>query len=399
MQVLGFRIASRSEQTVMSSTPTRVLFVLPSLLRAGAETQVVDLINALDPKQFRKHLLTFEANLDQLDRLDRSQIQFSHRPRRHKFDLSAPREIARIIDEEQIDLVHCSLQIALFMGWLGIKLSKRKPPLILAVHTTVNVSHRDDWFDKYIYQWLMRACRKVIFVCHAQKAYWQAKFPFLQTMSEVIYNGVDADHFDPDKWRGAGDMLRETLTIPRDGRVTCQIAGFRPEKGHAILLGAFVEVLKEVPNAYLILAGDGPLRPAITDMARELGIEGRVRFLGSVADVRPVLAGSDVSVLSSTAVETFSIAMLESMAMQVPMVATDMGGTAEAVLQDETGKIVEPGNCGELAKALASLLKDDVKRREMGLAGRRLVQKKFTRQRMVQPTGALMERCIEGGSR
>ncbi len=378
----------------MSTTAKKVLFILPSLVRAGAETQVVDLVNGLAPARYEKYMLTFEANLDQLDRLDRTQIRFYHRLRKSRFDLGVAREIARIIDDEKIDLVHCSLQISLFMGWLGIKLSTRKPPLVLAVHTTLNASRRDEWFDKFVYQWLMRSCRKVLFVCKTQDVYWRAKFPFLHRSAKVIYNGVDSDYFDPTKFVGSGVSLRQKLGIPGDARVVCHLASFRPEKGHAILLQAFADVLRQVPNAYLIFAGDGPLRQHIADMARERGIEEKVRFLGSIADVRPVLAAADLSVLASTAVETFSIAMLESLCMQVPMVATDMGGTAEGVLHGKTGMIVPPGDQEALARALASLLGDDAKRQEMGQAGRKLVQERFTKQGMIQKTGALIEQCV-----
>jgi glycosyltransferase involved in cell wall biosynthesis len=379
----------------MNASPTRVLFVLPSLVRAGAETQVVDLVNALDPARFEKHLLTFESNLDLLVRIDLTQIKFYHCPRKSRFDLDVARQVANIIDNEKIDLVHCSLQIALFMGWLGIRFSKRKPPLVLAVHTTVNVSKRDDWFDKYLYQWLMRGCRKVIFVCRAQEIYWQGKFPFLRGKSQVIYNGVDTDFFDPTQFVDSGKSLRKSLGISVEARVVCHLASFRPEKGHTILLTAFASVLKLVPNAHLILAGDGPLRSTITGMVQQLGLEQWVHFLGSIADVRPVLAASDVSVLASTS-ETFSIAMLESMAMQVPMVATDMGGTSEAVLQNETGLIVQPGNRGEFTCGLASLLGDEAKRGEMGQAARKLVQERFAKQGMIVETSTLIEQSACG---
>ncbi|TCV83440.1 glycosyltransferase family 4 protein [Sulfurirhabdus autotrophica] len=378
----------------MTVIAKKILFVLPSLLRAGAETQVIDLVNSLDSTKFKKYLLTFEANLDQYDRIDHDHVKFIHHPRRYKFDFGVIREIARIIDEERIDLVHCSLQIALFMSLMGVKFSKRKPSLVLAVHTTVNVSRHDEWFDKFFYQWLMRICSKVIFVCGAQKTYWQSKYPFLRKRSQVIYNGVDTDYFAPAKFLDIGLAFRGTLGIPEEGRVICHIAGFRPEKGHTILLNAFSEVLKAVPNAYLVFAGDGPLRVEITHLVQEMGIEERVRFLGSLADVRPVLAASDVSVLSSTAVETFSIAMLESMSMKVPMVATDMGGTSEAVLHDETGVIVEPGDQGGLAKALANLLIEDRKRIAMGDAARTLVKNKFTKRNMVEETASVIEQCI-----
>lgn len=379
----------------MSVSAKRVLFVLPSLGRGGAETQVVDLVNGLDPIRFEKHLLTFDAGPALLERVDRAQVKYYHCPRQSRFDLDVAREIAKLIDDEKIDLVHCSLQIALFMGWLGIRFSKRKPPLVLAVHTTVNVSKRDDWFDKYLYQWLMRGCRKVIFVCQAQEAYWQAKFPFLRTISQVIYNGVDTDYFDPAQFVESGQSFRQGLGIPADGRVICHIAGFRPEKGHGILIEAFEQVLRACPDVYLCLAGDGVMRPSIEAMVSAKGLNGRVSFLGNVSDVRPMLGGSDISVIASTAVETFSIAMLESMAMRVPMVATNVGGTAEAVRNMESGIVVEVGDAGALAEGILFMIHHDSERVRMGNSSRELVIEKFSENKMNAETASLIASVIE----
>ena len=380
----------------MSVSAKRVLFVLPSLRRGGAETQVVDLVNGLDPIRFEKHLLVFESDPVLLERVDRTQVKFYHCPRKSRFDLDVARQIANVIDNEKIDLVHCSLQIALFMGWLGIRFSKRKPPLVLAVHTTVNVSKRDDWFDKYLYQWLMRGCRKVIFVCQAQEAYWQAKFPFLRTKSQVIYNGVDTDYFDPAQFVESGQSFRQGVGIPADGRVISHIAGFRPEKGHGILIEAFERVLSACPDVYLCLAGDGVMRPSIESMVSAKGLNGRVMFLGNVSDVRPMLAGSDISVIASTAVETFSIAMLESMAMRVPMVATNVGGTAEAVRNMKTGILVEVGDAGALAEGMLFMIRHDSERVRMGNASRELVIEEFAEKNMNVGTANLIGSVIAG---
>lgn len=379
----------------MNTSTKRVLFVLPSLGRGGAETQVVDLVNALDPIRFKKHLLTFESDLALLERVDRAQVKFYHCPRKSRFDLDVARQIAKVIDSEKIDLVHCSLQFALFMGWLGIRFSKRKPPLVLAVHTTVNVSKRDDWFDKYVYQWLMRGCRKVIFVCQAQEAYWQSKFPFLRVKSQVIYNGVDTDYFDPAQFVESGQSFRQELGIPADGRVICHIAGFRVEKGHGILIEAFEQVLNAYPDVYLCLAGDGVMRSLIESMVSAKGIGDRVLFLGNVSDVRPMLGGSDLSMIASTS-ESFSMAMLESMSMRVPMVATNVGGTAEAVRNMKTGIVVEAGDAELLAEGMLFMVGHDSERVNMGNAARELVIEKFSKSKMVDETANLIGSMITG---
>lgn len=149
------------------------------------------------------------------------------------------------------------------------------------------------------------------------------------------------------------------------------------------LVDAFERVLREIKDAYLVFAGDGPLRASIQQTVLERGMQKHVRFLGSVDDVRPLLAVSDLSIIASTAVETFSMAMLESMAMRVPLVATDIGGTSEAVISGKTGMIVKPESAEDLAFSIMTLLKDNELCRQMGDNSRSLVEQRFTKSRMI----------------
>lgn len=370
----------------VDSDGIHAVFVVPSLVRAGAETQVLSLVNGFDQGHFETHLFVFEHQLDQLDCVDRERLQFCHFPRQHKFDIAPAIRLARLIDEQHIDIVHCSLQIALFMSWLAIKLAKRKPRLVFTLHTTVNRNLREELFDRLLYQWLMRSCDLIICVCKAQEAYWHEKYPFLSRRTMVVYNGVDTRWFNPETVRALGAQLRARHGIPEMAFLACCIAAFRPEKGHRYLLNAFKQVSNAHPRTYLVLAGDGPLREEMGSLAQQMGLTKKVLFLGAVADVRSVLMASDVSVIASTAVETFSMAMLESLAMGVPMVATDIGGTREAILDRTTGLLVEPGDVTQLAEALSWMRINNEHRLAMGVAARELVVQKFTRERMLSGT-------------
>jgi len=374
----------------------RVLFLVPTLRRAGAETQLVDLANRLDPARFDKTLVAFERNIDQLDRVDRAQIAFYNYVRAHKYDFSMVKRIAELIDRSDIDVIHCTIQISLLVGWLATRLAKRRPKLVVAIHTTVNVNRKFELFDQLLYRWLIGSCERVIFVCWAQAEYWGARYPSVREKSVVIYNGVDLSYFDPDMFRARGVELRRTLSIPEQSPVLACVAGFRPEKGHRFLIEA-VAALQERP--YLVLAGDGPLRLEVERLARQHGIADRVRFLGEVRDVRPLLAAANISVLASTAVETFSIAMLESMAMEVPMVATDIGGLGEALVSGETGELVPPGDAGELARVLKQILADPGRLKEMGRKCREQVRERFSTDAMARVTENVLGEVVTARSR
>jgi len=290
-------------------------------------------------------------------------------------------------------LVHCSLQIALFMGWMAVNQSKQKPPLIVALHTTINRNLKADLFDWFVYQWMMRSCKKVICVCETQRLHWQKKFPFLNRLTEVVFNGVDIEHFSPLAITEHANQLRSELKISDDVQIVCHIAGFRPEKGHLILLDAFEQLVKKQQKVMLIFAGDGALRSLVEETAEAKGLLANVRFLGAVPDVRPVLALSDLVVIASVA-ESFSIAMLESMAMEVPLLATDVGGTREAVINGKTGFLVPANDKQALEDGLLAALNNPQQLKQMGQDARQFVVERFTYQEMVLKTNELLINVI-----
>ena len=127
-----------------------------------------------------------------------------------------------------------------------------------------------------------------------------------------------------------------------------------------------------------------------------LGLSDRVFFLGNLSDVRPLLSTSNITVLASTAVETFSIAMLESMAMKVPMLASDIGGLSAAIRPGKTGYLTEPGNISELAASLEKMSGDPQAVVDMGERARKLVEGEFSTQAMARETQKVLINTLHG---
>ena len=372
---------------VNTSGQINVLFVVSSLVRAGAETQVVNLVNGLSSPSIQKFLFTFETCMDQLTDINQDNTAFLNCARRSKFDVRPIKELARIIDDKEIDIVHCTTQFPLLLAWIGRFISKRKPRLIVALHTTKNRDLKEEAKDRFVYRWLIPRCSSIVYVCNAQQKYWFARYPHFEDISRVIYNGVDTRKYDPEIWREDGEKLRSRLGVPADAKVIVCVARFHPEKGHAILMHA----LKKVEDPpYLLLAGDGGLVEDIRSLVDALGLAGRVKFLGMLDDVRPALAAADLSLLASTAVETFSMAMLESMSMETPVLATDVGGLSEAIVPGETGFLVEPGDEEALSAVLRDIAADKYNLKDMGVKSRRLILEEFTNDRMIQETEKLL---------
>jgi L-malate glycosyltransferase len=214
----------------------------------------------------------------------------------------------------------------------------------------------------------------------------------------TIYNGMDTQRIalPPDLRRA--DILA-ALKLSADDRrryVTIVANMHHPMKDQATFLRAGQRVLQVVPEAAFVLAGDGRLRDSLQALAAQLGMERDVFFLGSCTRVSELLGVSEVCVLCSKGVEGFSNSLIEYMAAAHPVVATNIGGAREAVVEGETGYLIEPGDDATLASRIISLLRDPERARRMGEQGLRVVKEHFSCEAQLERVETLYERLLTG---
>jgi len=166
-----------------------------------------------------------------------------------------------------------------------------------------------------------------------------------------------------------------------------------PLKGLVYLIRAVASLRAEFPNLVLEIAGAGPERATLEREAQTLGLSNEVRFLGWVEDLASVLAGWEVFVLPSLE-EDFPIAVLEAMAVGLPVVATAVGGVPELVEDGRTGYLVPPGDSAALADRLRLLLLNPQQAYALGAAGRMRVQDHFSASRMVAQISRIYDRVL-----
>lgn len=188
--------------------------------------------------------------------------------------------------------------------------------------------------------------------------------------------------------------LREPFQVGLDDPLIGIVCRLVEQKGVTYGLRAFKQISERFPTARLLIAGDGPLRPALEAETAALGLAERVHFLGWRDDVPRLMAALDVLLVPSLW-EGFGLVILEAMAQQVPTVASGVSAIPEIVLHGETGLLVPPRDADALAAALATLLSDAALRRYMGLLAEERVETYFTVDRMVDQTIALYEQLLK----
>lgn len=181
--------------------------------------------------------------------------------------------------------------------------------------------------------------------------------------------GVDLSYYGNPGSKTAG----AELNIPGGSPIALCVAEMIPRKNHLQLLAAWRIVTREVPEAHLLLAGDGELRPRLESLASKMGLSGSVHFLGYRSDIPDLVANSNVVVLTSKH-EGLPRCIMEAMAAGKPVVATDVRGSRELIRDGVNGLLVPLGDPESLAKALIRLLIDKDLGQRMGTAGHKMIQ-------------------------
>jgi len=207
---------------------------------------------------------------------------------------------------------------------------------------------------------------------------------------KVVYQGVDMTKFS----RGLGDpSAAEKLGVPRNARVVGITANLRPVKDHALFLRAAKIVADEVNDVAFLLVGRGELYDELRAQAAQLGIGDRVFFTQGEGKVMDYLARMSIGCLTSIS-EGFSNAIMEYMAAGMPVVAIDVGGNRDAIIEGETGFLVPERSPEAFAKPIIRLLRDEPLRTQMGQAGFERCTENFEVQKTIGQLEAYYESLL-----
>jgi glycosyltransferase involved in cell wall biosynthesis len=270
--------------------------------------------------------------------------------------------LARVVRSERIDIIHAHHRAAS----LAAKIVSRMAgiPLVSSVHevrrryvrlTTIGFGDRVVVLSDYV--------RTELTALHGLKSDRLRVIPF----------GIDTHQPSAEE---ANEARRELGIDGRASVVGC-IARLTRRKGHSYLLKAIPAILAKHPAAYFLFVGEGPDRQHLEQMAGELRVADRVRFIGRRTDITRLIAACRLTVLPSIQ-EEFGIVLLESLAVGRPVIATRVGGIPEVVTDGYNGVLVNPRSAEELASAIDAMLDNTRFTEELGTNGRQTVAERFS---------------------
>ncbi len=302
-------------------------------------------------------------------------------PMHHGFDLRAIGALRRIIRSERADIVNTHSSIDSWVGAFAAKLAGVK---------LVRTRHLSKPLSRHVLNFVHRMPDAIITTGEAIRRQLIERNGLRPDAVVSVPTGVDVEHFSP---RPCPSAFKTALRLPTDAKIISSVAVLRYFKRHDVLVIA-AACLHQYADLYVLIAGEGAQRPLLEEQIDDLGLTDRVRLLGHVRNVRPVLSCSDVVVSSSASHEGVPQALSHALAMARPVAATDVGGTGELIIHEHTGLLVPPNDPAALAAAIERLLREPSLARECGERGRAHVVAHYSYERMIDRVLALYESVL-----
>jgi glycosyltransferase involved in cell wall biosynthesis len=360
-------------KTSNGSGPVRVCFMIDRLSRAGTESQLVALIRNLDRSCVEPFLCLLDGDHEESRHLEPDccpVLRLSVRCLKHPSTVGEAVRLARFLKERRIEVLHVYFDDSTLFGVPVARLAG----VPHVVQTRNSLSY---WMTPTLLRTsriINRLVSATVANCEACRQAVLADVAPPRKSVLVLENGVDLERF-----------AKVPPVESRRGqqRWVGMVANLRPVKDPETFLRAAAQVAGTHPEVHFSIAGEGQLRPALEQLARELRVEERFHLPGPVADVPHFLAALDLAVLCSTS-EGMSNAILEYMAAGRPIVATAVGANSQLIENRGTGLLVPPGDPAQLARAISELLDDPDRAALLGAAARRRCQEHYSRQRSVR---------------
>ena len=360
-----------------------ILFIANHLNVGGISSYLLTLASGLKQKGHQVYLASSGGELE--DRFIQAGITLVKAPLKTKNEVSYKiilsfwklRKVAR---EFNIDLIHSHSRTTQVLGdLLGRSLAK---PHIFTCH---------GFFKPKLLRRIFGCWgQKVIAISQQVKMHLILDFKLDEFKISVINNGIDTKNFGD---FSARDNIRAKWgVLPADFLVGI-IARLSDVKGHAYLIRAMPEVIKNFPNVKLLIIGQGKTKDALIKETRDLGLEGSITFISEAKNTKDLLAAMDIFVMPSLQ-EGLGLALMEAMAQGIAVVGSAVGGIKTLIQDKANGLLVPPADAPALAQAIIVLLNDAAIRRALGAQAREFIIANFSKEEMVDKTEIVYQQLL-----
>lgn len=368
----------------------RLLHVIDHLGAGGAQETLLSLVRHRDRQHFQVEVATLHSQGHYWEIFRQEAVPvYSLSP--HKYvPLYLPR-LCRLLRLGKFDLVHCHLTAA--------NLIAKPLAALLGVPFIFNYDQNDMYrtqqpWRRRLDAWTNLITDHIVAVSASTRDFLIQQERVPPDKITVIYNGVDLQRFRPAAEASGRGKRRRKWGLPEEAPVVGGVGRLHQQKNFPLFLQVAREVVRELPEACFVIAGEGPDRKDLESLARDLGIAAQVHFLGYVSDITELYPALDALLMTSRS-EGTPLAVLEAMAMGVPVVAARVDGMAEVLEDGRDAYLVPLEDLAQFVRRTCSLLKDKATAGRFSRAGLDKVRSHYAAEAMVRQVEDLYRRYLE----
>ena len=348
----------------------KIIQVLYSFEVGGIETLILELSKKLDKDKYEFHIVTLTNDNLRMTRFLSKEVVV------HALPITANElktfsglykgflGLCDVFKEVEPNIIHTHLaSLPLLFISTAIKFSSVNSVHIRTVHTAGMFYENQDGFKNKVKllaeKIAMRLVKtNIISVSNLVLRNNIRNFKNIASEIKLITNGIDLNKFDKEKYV---DVVKETFGIDDSSLVVSYVARLSDEKNHIFLIDIWIDIIKEIPNAILVFAGNGELEESLKLKVERLGLKKNIIFLGSINNGPELLSITDVGVFVSS-YEGFGLVLIENFAMKIPVVASDIESFKDIVIQNENAFLISLKNKEEYIKIIIELCRDSALR-------------------------------------
>ena len=346
-----------------------IAYIIPSLNVGGSEQKVIDLAIGLDKNKFNPIIITITKEGVLLSKAKEAHIPVFCVNKKGKLDIFVISRIAKILKQNKVDIAQVFTSTGKLWGRLGAKKAKTK-----VIISTEESLFRNRYIDRLLERKLAKTTSLIIANSLGTLKFAQESTKINASKYKCIYNGIYLEPFINAK-------KLDLILKDKDEQLIMSVARLDSRKRLDLLIRVFNDI-KDDFKVKLVLVGSGPEEEKLRNLVHELKLENKVIFMGTRNDVPNLLKEADVFVLPSDQ-EGFGNVIIEAMASNVCVVASNAGGIPEVINHNKTGLIFEKGNFNQLKENLIKVLKDKELKESLQKEAFKGITK-FSRERMVE---------------
>ena len=364
----------------------RVMHIIWSLDLGGAEQVVMNLTRHFDRKKFQPIVCCLNEKGRYAYLVENDGIPVFEMKKYPKLDFLLLPRLVRLIKRTKVDLIHTHLFTANLWGRLAAKLAR--VPVVSTEHGM------DSWrsaIDLSLDQWLATFNQKIICVSEGVRRFYGQRNSNLDGKVKIIHNGIDVERFSAPADR---EEIRRQLGLNPSAHVVGIVGRLVPDKAHEDFIDAVKIISEQDPLIRGLIIGEGKLHRQLKAKVMKMHLEDKIYFLGNRNELPPLYRAMDIFVMSSIR-EGFPLTILEAMAANIPIVATDVGGVGECIEHEKDGILVPARNPKALATAIQILFADPSLMEELAKNASEKVWSQFSVQKMTQDHEALYQEILQ----